>query len=242
MAEQRKGHGWGGYFWPYISFLGIIEISRRFPEEYGPVFLGLKVAVPLGLLAWYFRRGAYPELRGHAWSFVGVLQDVAVGVLGAAIWMAPFILSDSLRPEAEGAFDPEQFGPSLAWLALSVRAIGYGVATPFIEELFVRSWLQRYVEVYDKHVDFRDIPIGAYSRRSLLVVAVWFTFTHVQWEWPVALAWILGTQLWFYHRKSLVSMVIVHSASNLSILGFVMAFTGVFRDGEGLPIDLWFFV
>jgi CAAX prenyl protease-like protein len=242
MSDERKGHGWGAYFWPYVSFLAIIEISRRFPEDLGPFFLLLKVVVPLALLAGYFARGNYPELRGYSWTVKDVAQDVGVGLLGGAIWMAPFILSDTLRPDGEGAFDPNQFGPSLAWLALTVRAVGYGVATPFIEELFVRSWLQRYVEVYDKHVDFRDIPIGAYSRRSLLVVAVWFTFTHVQWEWPVALAWILGTQLWFYHRKSLVSMVIVHSASNLSILGFVMAFTGVFRDGEGLPIDLWFFV
>ena len=242
MVADREGHGWGAYFWPYVSFLFIIEVSRRFPDDLAPLFLALKVAVPLGLLAWYFQRGAYPELRGYTWNVANVLQDIAVGVVGAAIWMAPYILSDSLRPDGEGAFDPNQFGPSLAWLALSVRALGYGVATPFIEELFVRSWLHRYVEVFDRHVDFRDIPIGQYSRRSLAIVVVWFTFTHVSWEWPVAVAWILLTQLWFYHRRNLASMVIVHSASNLSILAFVIAFSGAFTDGQGRPIDLWFFV
>jgi CAAX prenyl protease-like protein len=242
MVAERKGHGWGAYFLPYVAFLFIIEISRRFPDDLAPFFLGLKVAVPLGLLAWYFRRGGYPELRGYTWNAANILQDVAVGVVGAAIWMAPYILSDSLRPEPDAAFDPNQFGPSLAWLALSVRAVGYGIATPFIEELFVRSWLHRYIEVFDRRVDFRDIPIGQYSRRSLAIVVVWFTFTHVAWEWPVAVAWILLTQLWFYHRRNLTSMVIVHSASNLSILAFVIAFSGTFLDGQGQPIDLWFFV
>jgi hypothetical protein len=37
-------------------------------------------------------------------------------------------------------------------------------------------------------------------------------------------------------------MVIVHSASNLSIHAFVIAFSGTFLDGQGQPIDLWFFV
>jgi CAAX prenyl protease-like protein len=242
MGVQRDGHGWGAYFWPYVSFLGIIELSRRFPDDYQPGFLLLKVAVPLGLLVWYFRRGAYPELRGHRWSWLGAAQDVAIGVLGAAIWMAPFIISDSLRPDSEGAFDPNQFGPSLAWFTLLVRAIGYGVATPFIEELFVRSWLHRYVEVFDQRRDFRDVPIGHYTRRSLAVVVVWFTVSHVPWEWPVAFAWILLTQLWFYHTRSLVSMVVVHATSNLSILAFVIAFSGWFTDGQGQPIALWFFV
>jgi hypothetical protein len=133
MTAERKGHGWGAYFWPYVSFLFIIEISRRFPEDLAPHFLLLKVAVPVGLLIWYFRGGNYPELRGYTWNASNLLQDIGVGVAGAAIWMAPFILSDSLRPEAEGAFDPNQFGPSLVWLTLSVRAVGYGIATPFIE-------------------------------------------------------------------------------------------------------------
>lgn len=242
MASGREGHGWGAYFWPYVSFLLLIEISRRFPDEYGPFFLVLKVLTPLALLVWYYGRGSYPELRGHRWSLSSVLKDVAVGVLGAAIWMAPYILVDAWRPDSEGAFDPEQFGASMVWVALGLRAIGYGVVTPFIEELFVRSWLHRYIEVFDSRTDFRDIPIGQYTRRSLAIVVIWFTFTHVQWEWPVAVAWILLTQLWFYHTKSLVSMVIVHASSNLSILAFVLGFSGRITDGAGQPIDLWFFV
>jgi hypothetical protein len=244
MPAKRAGHGWGAYFWPYLGFLAVIELSGRVPEEYAqfaPYLLPIKVAVPLGLFLFYYARGHYPELRGHRFTLGGVTQDVLVGVAGAALWMAPFILSDSLRPGDEG-FDPNLLGPSLAGVALTIRAIGYGVATPFIEELFVRSWLVRYIDVIDGHRDFRDVPMARYSFRSFAVIAVWFTFSHVQWEWPVALAWIVLTQLWFYHRRHLASMVIVHASSNLSILLFVMLFSGAFRDGQGAPIDLWFFV
>jgi CAAX prenyl protease-like protein len=242
MPMERKGHGWGAYFWPYVSFLLIVEIAGRLPAAAAPYLLPIKVAIPLGLIVGYYARGHYPELRGYRFSFGGVAQDVLVGVVGAAMWMAPYILSDSLRPDSENAFDPRQFGPSLAGLALALRAIGYGIATPFVEELFVRSWLMRYAEVFDRRVDFRDVPIAHFAWRSFAVVVVWFTFSHVSWEWPVALAWILLTQAWFHHRRHLASMVIVHASSNLSILAFVVLFSGVFLDGQGQPIDLWFFV
>jgi len=241
-VAERKGHGWGAYFWPYVGFLLIVELEGRLPEAYGPWLLPIKVALPLALFAGYFARGHYPELRGYAWSAAAVAQDVLVGLVGAAVWMAPYLLLDPLRPEGDGAFDPNQFGASLAWLALALRAVGYGIATPFVEELFVRSWLMRYVEVFDQRADFRGIPMGRYSLRSFAVVVVWFTFSHVPWEWPVAVAWIVLTQLWFYRRRHLASMVIVHATSNLAILLAVACFTGSLVDGQGRPIELWFFV
>jgi CAAX prenyl protease-like protein len=242
MVAERSGHGWGAYFWPYLSFLLILEVQRRIPEDAAPYLLPVKVAVPLGVFAAYFLRGHYRELRGFRWSFTGVGQDILVGVAGAALWMAPYVFSASLRPAGDEGFDPNLFGPSLAWLALGLRAVGYGVATPFIEELFVRSWLIRYIDVFDRRGDFRHVPIGRYSLRSFAVVVVWFTFSHMPWEWPVAAAWIVLTQLWFYHRRQLPAMVIVHAASNLSILAFVTVFSGVLLDGQGRPLDLWFFV
>lgn len=239
---QRKGHGWGAYFLPYVGFLLIVELGGRLPEAAGPWLLPVKVALPLGLFVGYYARGHYPELRGYAWSVGAVAQDVLVGLVGAFVWMAPYLLVDALRPAGDRGFDPDQFGASLAWLALGLRAVGYGVATPFIEELFVRSWLMRYVEVFDRRVDFRTIPIGRYSRRSFAAVLIWFTFSHVPWEWPVAAAWIVLTQLWFYRRRHLASLVIVHATSNLAILAFAACFTGSLVDGQGRPIDLWFFV
>ena len=106
----------------------------------------------------------------------------------------------------------------------------------------MRSWLLRYADVFDKNVDFRDVPIARFGWRSFITVVVFFTVSHVTWEWPVAVLWVVGSQLWFYHRKHLASLVIVHAGSNLSIFFFVLAMSGQLSDRAGMPIDLWFFI
>ncbi len=168
-----------------------------------------------------------------------------VGIAGATLWMAPYLLFDSfasLVPSTDQGFDVQQIGASSGWLALSLRVIGFGLVTPFMEELFVRSWLQRYADVFDKSADFRDVPIAHFSGRSFVLVTVWFTFSHQNWEWPVAAAWLIMTQFWFYHRKNLVALVIVHAITNLTIFAVVLVASGMLYDTAGRPISLWFFL
>jgi hypothetical protein len=57
------------------------------------------------------------------------LLDLTMGVVGAALWMAPYLFFDSLRPDDAG-FDANQWGESLAPIVLAIRCIGYGVVTP----------------------------------------------------------------------------------------------------------------
>jgi CAAX prenyl protease-like protein len=242
VPEKRpRGHGWGAYFWPFVAFMLTAELADKLPPEAGPYLLPLKVVLPAAFLIAYAARGHYPELRGYPYGIAGLLLDFAMGLVGAALWMAPYLFFDSLRPDSDG-FDPNLWGPSLAALALFVRAVGYGVVTPFMEELFVRSWLARYIHVFDGSTDFRDVPIGTWSRRSFIAVVIFFTFSHVPWEWPVAVAWVTLTQLWLYQRRHLMSLVVVHAGSNLGILVFVILQTGRWLDSEGNPISLWFFV
>ena len=219
----------------------VVEIGRRLPEGFESYLLPLQVAAPLGFVLFYYSRGHYPELRRYPFGAAGVALDFGVGIAGAALWMAPYLCFARLRPDDPG-FDPNQWGASFASLALIVRGIGYGLVTPFMEELFVRSWLIRYIDVYNKAEDFRDVPIGRFRGQSFLVVVVYFTFSHIPWEWPVAIVWVVLTTLWLYYRKDLMSMVIVHAGSNLGILAFVMLQSGKWLDEEGKPLSLWFFV
>jgi hypothetical protein len=53
---------------------------------------------------------------------------------------------------------------------------------------------------------------------------------------------VILTTLWFYYRKNLMSLVIVHAGSNLGILAFVIWQSGRWVDANGAPISLWFFV
>lgn len=242
IVTRRPGHGWWPYLAPLFSFLGLLEFGRRAGPAFEPAFAVASVLVPFGLLLYHAARSGYPELRRPPRGGLGLAGDVAVGLLGAALWVAPYLWFPAMRPEPGSAFDPAKFGAQYAWLALSLRAFGYGVVTPFVEEIFVRGWLARYADVFDRAEDFRDVPIGRYSLRSLLTVTLFFTASHTSWEWPVAIAWIVLTQLWFYQRRNLLSLVIVHAASNLAIFAFVLLANGKLFDANGAPIDLWFFL
>jgi CAAX prenyl protease-like protein len=219
----------------------VLSVGERLPDGLRAFVLPLQVVAPLGFLLFYYHRGHYPELWGYPFGIKGFGIDFGVGIAGAALWMAPYLWIDSMRPDEPG-FDPAILGASLVPLALFLRAVGYGIVTPLMEELFVRSWLIRYVDVCDKREDFRDVPIGRFSWRSFAVVVIWFTLSHVAWEQPVAIAWVIFTMLWFYYRKNLLSLVITHAGSNLGILAFVVTQNGRWLDADGNPISLWFFV
>lgn len=229
---QRRGHGWWAYLAPYGLFLILVEVARRVPEAVAPWMLPVKVAVPGVILVYFVLRGDLPELRGYrpGWR---VSLDILFGVLIAALWLGPFLLFDSLPRGAEAdAFDPGQLGESLRRQTLMLRLLGFAVVTPLVEELFVRSFLIRLVDVVDKGGDFRDVPIARFSWRSFLVTSVWFTFTHVSWEWIVAAPTGILFNLWLYHRRHIGATIVAHAAANASI--WLVVVLG--------PGDLWGFL
>lgn len=238
----RDGHGWWPYLVPLFSFLVLGEIAGRLPAAGAAWIFPLRVVVPAALLAHFFRQGAYPELRtpppGGA---VGLAGDVLVGLVGAAFWMAPTVVLGReafpgfLRPGADAGFDPALLGEGAVGMALALRFLGYAGVTPFAEELFVRGWLARWLDVFDTQRDFRNVPIAQPSVRSFVGVVLFFTLSHMSWEWPVAVLWIVGTQLWFYHRRHLGAVVVVHAVSNLAIFAAV-----VLADRTGH--DWWYFL
>ena len=240
----RKDHGFWPYLVPYFAaYLVLVEIGNRTPPEFAGNVLALKAVVPLALILHYFiRLGAYPELRGYGWRPAEVGLDILVGVAGAVLWMAPYLVFPTLQPDTESAFDPNQLGPELAWFTLGLRGFAYSISTPFVEELFVRSWLLRYVDVFDRRGDFRKVPISRYTRRSFIVVVIAFTVSHVPWEWPVSLAWIVLTQWYFYRRGHLMALVIVHASSNLTIFLAALLSGSSWPGREGGLTSLWFFV
>ena len=239
MTKRRlTGYGWAPYWFPMLAFLGLVELGGRLPDGGGLGLLGLKVALPGGLVFWYAARGRYPELRGLGPSS-GIALDVLVGLLGAALWVAPFLLFDGLRPEGAG-FDAGAYGAA-GW-ALALRGLGYALVTPFVEELFVRSWLLRFLDVFDTREDFRKVPIARFRWRSFVLTTLYFVFSHQSWEWGVMAGWTLLTMAWFYHRRSLMALVVAHAVTNGAIFLFVLACDGRFTDAAGAPISLWFFI
>jgi CAAX prenyl protease-like protein len=243
-AGAHEGHGWWPYVVPYAVFVGLTGmIGPKLPEAAAPWMLAIKPLAVLGLILWFRSRGAYPEWRGEGAriGLAGGLMDVAVGLALTVVWVAPYVLIPALRPEPGGEFDPAMAGEQWVGGILALRLFGYAIVTPIFEELFIRSFVMRLADAWEVE-DFRDLPIARYTRRSMIVTVVVFTLGHVPWEWWVCVPWIVLSNLWFYHRRSLSAIMLVHGVTNASLLALAIWGGGLFREPDGSPLSLWFFV
>lgn len=229
------------YVAPMLAFLLVLQLEGYAPADFALLLYLLRVVAPVGALAYFWSQGCYREVRLKlSWMTV---SDLLVGVALAAMWILPYVLFPQLRPSgADAEFDPTMFG--VAWVSwvLVLRMIGYAMVTPVMEELFMRSFVMRYVDVYDGDQDFRKLPLARFTWRSFVVVVVVFMGTHMMWEWWVMLPWAVLTNLWFYYRKDLFAIIVVHAATNASILLAAIFASDLFSDGVGGKLSLWFLV
>lgn len=237
-TSARFSGGWWPYIVPYFAFLFVVELSTYLGPGSAFSVLLLKLAVPAMLLFFFFARGAYPELRAGDFRPLRTLADLVVGIASACLWVAPYIVLPSLRPGSDAAFDPQMAGPELAEWVLVLRFVGFVIVTPVFEELFIRSFVMRYAEAMREPSDFREIPIGRYSLPGFIATVVVFTITHVPWEYWVAVPWIVLTNLYFYWRRDLWALILVHASANASIFLFAIFAATSF----GMLPSLWFFL
>jgi CAAX prenyl protease-like protein len=209
---------------PYGLFLLLVEVSGRLPESFAGVMLAVKVGVPGALFAWFYASGRYPELRGYRPERSQLFADVAWGLAIALLWTVPFLLFAGLPgPGPEDGFNAGVFGNGRDGLAYLIRGFGFFAVTPFVEELFVRSFLIRFVDVYQSRGDFRKVPMARYSVWSFWVTVAWFTFSHVPWEWGVAFAAGILFNLLLYRRGHIAAPIIAHAVANASIFCGVLS-------------------
>lgn len=241
MMSENKSHGWTPYLAPYATFLILIEICNRFPESFSAFSLGIKVAVPLGLFVYFYKKKSYPELVSKGFQLRWFLADIAFGLLVTVLWVAPYLLGWFSHPPGSEGFDPVSVaGPENILPVLAVRLLGFGLATAFIEELFVRSFLLRYLEVFDRRKDFRNVAMAHFAWRSFIGTVLYFTFSHQQWEWPVAAATCIAYNAWLYYRGNIGSTILAHAVTNISLFLFVVLASG--RTLQGVVLNLWYFL
>lgn len=243
-AYDPEGHGWWPYVVPYVAFLLLSEIGARLPDAADPWVLGIKPAIVLGLVLWFRSQGAYPEWRGEGGriGLVGGVLDVVVGLALTAIWVLPYVLIPGMRPEPGGEFDPAMAGAAMVPVILALRLFGYALVTPLFEEIFIRSFVMRISEVWESETDFRDVPLAMYTAKSLGISTVVFTLGHVPWEWWVCVPWVVLSSLWFYYRKSLSSVMLVHGVTNGALLALAIWGGDLLTNPDGTPFSFWFFV
>lgn len=181
----------------------------------GAVSAGFDWLYPLRVLAalavlWACRR-SYAGLR-WSWSW----SAFAIGVATFIIWLA--LLPSGSSPK--DAWPSALASVPVYWAALwfAVRAIGYVIAVPLVEELAFRGFLSRRL----MQANFSTLPLGRFSWLSFVISSLLFGAMHGG-------LWLAGTlagmafALALYRRGVLGDAVLAHATTNGLLLVYAMA-------------------
>ena len=173
------------------------------------------------------------------WRGLGLA--VLLAVVGIAIWVAPAMLRDlfierGFEPqgwwdwlgmaERTKGFDPMVAKESALWFNVTVglRFARMVLVVPFVEELFWRGFLMRFL--IDPDRPFQSIAFGTHRWRVFWIVTVAVMLLHGTSDWVGAFVW--GALMYFLavRTKSLGACVVMHAVGNL-LLGLYVMKTGL---------------
>jgi uncharacterized protein len=215
--------------------------------EYYPLIYALKIAATICALAifwpafWLGRRSdnsPSPVLgrgaRGGGFSFRITPLAIAVGVIGAALWIAlsnvplvklaaPLGLADWFDTSDRPSFNPfEHFAGNSLWTYgfLAIRFIGLALIVPLMEELFVRGFLMRFV----MHANWTQVPFGEVNRLAIAVGTFFPMLTHPPSELLAVAVWFSLVTWLMVRTKNFWDCVVAHAVTNLLLGIYVVAF------------------
>jgi hypothetical protein len=120
------------------------------------------------------------------------------------------------------SFNPFQAiaDPVQRWVFLVVRFAGLVVLIPYLEELFYRDFVLRWINDPE---DFRRVPVGRAEPTAVALSTILFASTHPEWLAAIVFALVMCALVRF-SRDIRVCMV-AHAATNLA-LGISVIVTG----------------
>jgi hypothetical protein len=219
MPPSRPPRNWAvlfRYVAPYFAYVLALSI----PESVAPKPVLYAIATALAAIALGYGWRWYLPLRGPKSPAVSVLVGVAAGVVGTALWVAikaPFY-------EAGGeAWEPARF-----W----ARVVASSTVVPVFEELLFRGYVLLGAVQWDQarragerdplgvalhERSVLDAAPGAWTPAALAVSTIAFAAGHAPGEWAAAAAYgLLMAGLWIL-RKDLLSCVVAHGVTNLTL-------------------------
>ena len=159
----------------------------------------------------------YREYHLRPPSQVGL--TMATGVLVFLLWISPqqFL---GLAPRTIGFNPASIFGDQspFYWPTIILRFLRLVIVVPFVEEIFWRGFLLRYL--IDEN--FERVPFGAFSWLSFSIVALAFAFSHSPADLPVALVTGVIYNGVAYRTKNLSSCILTHALTNLLLGLWIM--------------------
>lgn len=175
-----------------------------------PVKAGL-VALALAVL-WRH----YSELKSYALPLKHLLLSIAVGLLVLVLWVN-LDAGWMLMGEVGKGYNPTNDAGQIDWLLVTFRIAGAALVVPIMEELFWRSFLQRWVQ----QPDFMKLEPAQIGLKALLIASALFAVEHLQWLAGLVAGLAYG---WLYIRtRNLWAPIIAHAVTNGGLGVFVVA-------------------
>jgi len=153
------------------------------------------------------------------------LFSILLGVAVFGLWIAPDLLIPGWR--SHWLFQNSLTGtlktslPDAALLdpvALTLRSLRAILIVPIVEELFWRGWLMRWLI----KPEFEEVPLGAFTRNSFWLVALFFALEHGPY-WEVGFLTGAVYNWWMVRTKRLSDLYLTHAVTNACLCGYVLA-------------------
>ncbi len=204
-----EAQAWWAYAGPFVLFGVFTMLEGYVPLRWYPfVYAGKVLAVTAGLVA------AGAAARDITPSSRGLAISILVGLAVCVAWVAVDTWVPYPHLGARVGFNPFAALTHPSWAAaafLCVRFYGLVLVVPVMEELFMRSFLLRYLT----NPDFRQLPIGSFSTGAFWIVAGLSALSHP--EWLVAILASAAYALLLKRTRSLFHAVVAHATTNAAL-------------------------
>jgi len=149
----------------------------------------------------------YGELKSYGLPLKHLLLSLAVGVVVLVLWVN-LDAGWMLMGEAGEGYNPTDAAGRIDWLLVAFRIAGAALVVPLMEELFWRSFLQRWVQ----QSDFLALDPARIGFKALLIASALFAVEHLQWLAGLVAGLAYG---WLYVRtRNLWAPIVAHAVTN----------------------------
>ncbi len=203
---------------PFGLYIALLALEGLLPD-WAPGFdvrwlYPLKAGLVALALAVLWRH--YAEIKTWGLAFRHLLLSVAVGIVVLVLWVnldAGWML---LGEVGEG-FNPKDPAGQIDWLLVAFRIASAALVVPIMEELFWRSFLQRWVQ----QSDFMTLDPARIGLKALLIASALFAVEHLQWLAGLVAGLAYG---WLYIRtRNLWAPIVAHAVTNGGLGAYVVA-------------------
>ena len=182
--------------------------------------LGLAAALAVaGSAVWVLPASLYHQGQPGWWEWLGIAaRDKG---FDPNVFKDP-VPTDPIHEAIYRSVAPAWVFHSTAWfITVTLRFLRMVVIVPFVEELFWRGFLMRYVQAEGR--SFLTVPFGKHSWRAFWIVTLAVTLVHQPEDYLGAFVWGALMYGLAVRTKSLGACVFMHACGNLLLGIYVMA-------------------